>query len=177
MTTRFSKQKLAKAQEKKAKGGLVSGLLSKKRLKIGDVSKEDPVITPSPAHSLAKHLASPTSSLEVIASAGEEARKKNKVGGKSFLPTLWDDADVASLKAHEALSVDDLSPLMAKLSNEVISSHIQKLVLVYVVGCIYFFFSLALLLLREIFCRLLESLCSFLENSWTWRRGWLYLSL
>ena len=32
MTTRFSKQKLAKAQEKKAKGGTVSGLLSKKRL-------------------------------------------------------------------------------------------------------------------------------------------------
>ena len=30
MTTRFSKQKFAKAQEKKAKGGLVSGLLPKK---------------------------------------------------------------------------------------------------------------------------------------------------
>ena len=84
MTTRFSKQKLAKAQEKKAKGGLVSGLLSKKRLKIGDVSKEDPVITPSPTHSPAKHPASPTSSLEVIASAGKKARKKKKVGGNLF---------------------------------------------------------------------------------------------
>ena len=96
MTTRFSKQKLAKAQEKKAKGGLVSGLLSKKRLKIGDVSKEDPVITPSPTHSPAKHPASPTSSLEVIASAGKEARKKKKVGGKSFFHTFWDDADAAA---------------------------------------------------------------------------------
>ena len=46
MTTRFSKQKLAKAQEKKAKGGIVSGLLSKK--KMGDVSKKEPVITYSP---------------------------------------------------------------------------------------------------------------------------------
>ena len=127
MTTRFSKQKLAKAQEKKAKGGLVSGLLSKKRLKIGDVSKEDPVITPSPTHSPAKHPASPTSSLEVIASAGKEPRKKKKkVGGKSFLPTFWDDADAAALKAHKELFVDDLSPLMEMLSNKVMSSHIQK---------------------------------------------------
>ncbi|KAK9991329.1 hypothetical protein SO802_026314 [Lithocarpus litseifolius] len=103
MMTRFSKQKLAKAQEKKAKGGIVSGLLSKKRSKAGDVSKEDPVITLSPAHSLAKRPASPTLSLE-------------------------EDANAAALKAHEALSVDDLSPLMAKSSSEVMLSHIQKLV-------------------------------------------------
>ena len=48
MVTRFSKQKLTKAQEKKAKGGTISGLLSKK--KIGDVSKKDPVTTIPPAH-------------------------------------------------------------------------------------------------------------------------------
>nr|POF26929.1 hypothetical protein CFP56_37701 [Quercus suber] len=126
MTTRFSKQKLAKAQEKKAKGGIVSGLLSKK--KTGDVSKKEPVITPSPAHLPTKRPASPTSSLEVIASAGEKARKKKKVGGKYFLPTFWDNADSATLKAHKALSVDDLSPLMVKSSSEVMSSHIQKLV-------------------------------------------------
>ena len=89
MTTRFSKQKLAKAQEKKAKGGLISGLLSKKRSKTRNVSKVDPMITPSPSHSLAKHLTSPTSSLEVISFTGEEAKKKKKkVGGKSFLPTF-----------------------------------------------------------------------------------------
>ena len=149
MTTRFSKQKLAEAQEKKAKGGIVSGLLSKK--KMGDVSKKDPVVTPPPTHSPAKHPASPTSSLEVIASAGEKVRKKKKVGGKSFLPTFWDDANVATLKAHEALSVDDLSPLMVKSSNEVMLSHIQKLVQVCAVGCFYFFFSFTLLLLRKFF--------------------------
>ena len=43
MTTRFSKQKLAEVQEKKAKGGTISGLLSKK--KTGDVSKKDSVTT------------------------------------------------------------------------------------------------------------------------------------
>ena len=124
MTTRFSKQKLAEAQEKKAKGGIVS-FLSKKR--TGDISKKDHVVTP-PTHSLAKRPASPTSSLEVIAFAGEEVRKKKKVGGKYFFPTFWDDVDAAALKAHEALFVDDLSPLMAKSSSEVMSSHIQKLV-------------------------------------------------
>ena len=122
MTTRFSKQKLVKAQEKKAKGGIVSGLLFEK--KMGDVSKKELVVTPPFAHSPAKRPTSPILSLELIAFVGEEVRKKKKVGGKSFLPTFWDDADVAALKAHEALSMDDLSPLMAKSSNEVMSSHI-----------------------------------------------------
>nr|POF27442.1 hypothetical protein CFP56_08780 [Quercus suber] len=65
----------------------------------------------------AKHPASLTSSLEMIASDGEEIRKKKKAGGKSFLPTFWIDANAAALKAHKALSMDDLSPLMAKSSS------------------------------------------------------------
>ena len=75
MMTKFSKQKLAEAQEKKAKGGLVSGLLSKKRSKVGNVSKDDLVVTPPFARSPAKRPASPTSSLEVIASTGEKTKK------------------------------------------------------------------------------------------------------
>nr|POE54663.1 hypothetical protein CFP56_47303 [Quercus suber] len=93
--TRFSKQKLAKAQEKKAKSVTVSGLLSKK--KAGDVIKKDPVIMPSPTHSPAKR---PDSLVE----------------------------DDSALKAHKALSVDDLGLLMAKSFNKVMSSHIHKLV-------------------------------------------------
>ena len=122
MMTRFSKQKLAEVQEKKAKGGTVSGLLSKK--KASDFVKKDATKTPPPA----KCPASPTPSLEMIASGGEEIWKRKKSGGKSFLPTFWDDADATALKAHEALFVDDLSPLMAKSFNEVMLSHIQKLV-------------------------------------------------
>nr|POF19063.1 hypothetical protein CFP56_42401 [Quercus suber] len=122
MTTRFSEQKLAEAQEKKAKGGTVSGLLSKK--KTGDVFEKEFVTSIPPAHSPAKRPASPTSSLEMIDLGGEEIKKKKKT---YFLPTFWDDADAAALKAYEALSVDDLNPLMAKSSGEVISSHIQKL--------------------------------------------------
>ena len=149
MTTKFSKQKLAKAQEKRVKGGIVSGFLSKK--KTGDVSKKDSMMTIPPAHSPAKRPTSPTPSLKMIAIGGEEIRKKKKVGGKSFLPTFWDDIDAIALKAHEALSMDDLSPLMGKSSSEVMSSHIQKLVQVCAVGRLYFFFSFAFLLLRENF--------------------------
>ena len=125
MTTKFSKQKLAQAQEKKAKGGTVSGLLSKK--KASDIVKKDPIITPSPTHSPAMRPASPTSSLEMIVSGGKELRKKKKAGGKSFLPTFWDDIDTAALKAQEALSVDDLSPLMAdRKSTRLNSSHVLR---------------------------------------------------
>ena len=87
----------------------------------------------------------------MMTSGGEEVRKKKKSSGKSFLPTFWDNANVVALKAHEAFSMDDLSPLMAKSSSEVI---VQKLVQVSVLGHLYFFFSFALFLLREIFCRL-----------------------
>ena len=65
---------MAEAQEKKAKGGTVSGLLSKK--KTGDASKKDPMMTPLPTYLPTKRPASPTSSLEVIASSGKEVRKK-----------------------------------------------------------------------------------------------------
>ena len=47
--------------------------------------------------------------------------------------------------------MDDLSPLMAKTSSEVMSFHIQKLVQVYFDNVDCFFFSSVLLLLREIF--------------------------
>nr|POF23819.1 hypothetical protein CFP56_68449 [Quercus suber] len=87
-------------------------------------SQEDPVVNLPSTHSPAKCPASPILSLEVIASAEEETRKKKKVGGKSFLPSFWDDADATALKAYEALFVNDLSPLMPKSSSKVMSSHI-----------------------------------------------------
>ena len=47
------------------------------------------MVTPPFAHSPAKCPASPTSSLEVIASIGEKTKKKKKeVGGKPFLPSF-----------------------------------------------------------------------------------------
>ena len=156
MTTKFSKPKLVEAQEKKAKGGTVSRLLFEK--KTSDVFKKDPMTTIPPAHSLAKCFASSPLSLEMIASIGEEIRKEKKADGKSFLPTFWDDVDTVALKAHEALSVDDLSPLMANSSSEVMSSYIQKLVQVCAIACLCFFFLCFTYIERKFLCRLWGSL-------------------
>ena len=79
-----------------------------------------------------------------------EGGARRKFFSKPFPPTFWDDVDTVALKAHEALSVDDLNPLMVKSSSDVMSSHIQKLAQV----CsddVGFFFFFVLLLLREIF--------------------------
>ena len=57
-------------------------------MKAGNASKDDLVVNPPSVHSPAKRLASPTSSLEVIASTEEETKKKKKVAGKSFLLTF-----------------------------------------------------------------------------------------
>ena len=145
--------------------------MSKK--KVGDIVKKDPTKMPPPT----KRPASPTSSLEMIASGGEEIRKRKKFGGKSFLPTFWDDADATALKNHKALSVDDLSPLMEKSSSEVMSCHVQKLVQASVLGRLYFFFSFTLFLLRKVLCRLWGSLCLSLGSSWTWKKRWLRPSI
>ena len=89
---------------------------------MGDAPSGVPVVTPPSAHSIAKCPPSPTSSLEVIVSSEGGARRKSV--SKSF----WDDADAVALKVHEALSMDDLNPLMVKSSSDVMSSYIQKLV-------------------------------------------------
>ena len=57
-------------------------------MKAGNASKDDLVVTPPSVRSPAQRLASPTSSLEVIASTEEETKKKKKVAGKSFLLTF-----------------------------------------------------------------------------------------
>ena len=115
---------------------------------MGNTPSEVPVVIPPSAHSPSKHPPSPTLSLEVMVSSKWGARGKSIC--KPFPLTFWDDADTAALKAHEVLSMDILNPLMSKLSSDVMSSHIHKLVQVCSddVGCFFFF---VLLLLREIF--------------------------
>ena len=119
-----------------------------------------------PSHSPAKCFASPTLSLEMITSSGEEIKKKKKASGKSFLPTFWDDTDATALKAHEALFVDDLNPLMVKSFSEVMSSHIQKLVQVCAVGHLYSFFFYFSSTERKFLCRLWGSPYLSLGSSW-----------
>ena len=71
----------------------------------------------------------PTSSLAYFFSGvnsstddGSKAKRKDKAPTGSF----WDDTGAAVLKAHEAISIDDLSTLGVKPSQELMSSHMHK---------------------------------------------------
>lgn len=82
------------------------------------------MVTSPVAKSAPQRLASPTSSLELIASTSgaSKAKKKEKASSSSF----WDDAGAIVLKAHETISIDDLSPLGVRSSHELMSSYIHK---------------------------------------------------
>ena len=81
MATRFSKGKLAEVQEKKVMVGLKEGLLLRKRRKDNEPSKgEDLVVTSSIVLLALQHLASPTSSLEMITQRTACPQAKGEVG-------------------------------------------------------------------------------------------------
>ncbi|KAL0008460.1 hypothetical protein SO802_009962 [Lithocarpus litseifolius] len=124
MTTKFNKAKLAEIQENEAKGGLTGGLLTRKRQREMEIPKDDPMMTSLVTKSVAQHLASPTSSLELIASTNYGSKAKGKDKGPPS--SLWDDAGVAVLKAHKAILVEELSPLGVKPSHDLMSSHVHK---------------------------------------------------
>ena len=65
---------------------------------------------------------SPTSSVEIIIDDAPKLKWKDKVSKGSF----WDDAGAAALKAQEAISVDDFTPLGARSSHKLMSSHVHK---------------------------------------------------
>ena len=135
------------------------------------------VVTPPSTHSPSKRPPSPTSSLEVMVSLERGVPEENPLASL-FPPTFWDDANATVLKVHEALLVDDLNPLMLKLSNDVMLSHIQKLVQVCYdnVGCFFFFFIFVFakrdfyFILFLYICRLWGSPYSSLGSFWIWRR-------
>lgn len=124
MMTRFSIAKLAEVREKKAKGGLIGGLLTRKRQRDTETPKDDPRVTSPTAKFVPQRLASPTSSLELIAFTDDGSKSKSK--DKTFLASFLDDIRVAMLKAHEVISVDHLSPLRVRPSQELVSSHVHK---------------------------------------------------
>lgn len=86
LTTRFSKAKLAEVQEKKARAGLTSSLLTRKRQRDAEAPKDDPMMTSLIAMSIPLCPASPISSLELIASTSgvSKAKKKDKAFPGSF---------------------------------------------------------------------------------------------
>ena len=90
MMTKFSKAKLAKIQEKKAKGDLTGSLLTRKCQRDTETPKDNPMVTSPVAKSVPQCLASPSSSLELIASTdgGSKAKGKDKAPLILF-GTMW----------------------------------------------------------------------------------------
>lgn len=78
MTTRFSKAKLAKIQEKKAKVGSTRGLLTRKRQRDNEPPKDDPMVTLPVAKFIPQCPPSPTSSLELITHSNDASKAKGK---------------------------------------------------------------------------------------------------
>ena len=82
------------------------------------------MLTSPIAKSIPQCPASPTSSLELIASIDGGSKPKGKY--KALPGSFWDNAGIAMLKAHEAISIDDLSPLRVRPSHELMSSYMHK---------------------------------------------------
>ena len=116
--------------------------------------KDDPMLNFPVAKSALQHPASPTFSLELIASTGGalKAKKKEKASSGSF----WDDVVVAVLKAHERISVEDLSPLGVRSFPELMSPYVHKVMQVRTLNKILFFFFF--------FCCVLFSHASFFPS-------------
>ena len=125
MKTIYSREKLVEIQEKKAKASLTGGLLTRKHQRDRKPLKDDPMVTSPVAKSQPQHPTSNTSSLELNtpSDGGSRAKGKDKAQTGSF----WEDVGVAILKAHKAISADDLLPLGVRLSHELMSSHMHKI--------------------------------------------------
>ncbi|XP_023902060.1 uncharacterized protein LOC136060988 [Quercus suber] len=91
-----------------------------------ETPKDDPILTSPIAKFVPQCPASPTSRLKLIASTDGGSKPKGK--DKALLGSFWDDAGVVVLKADEAISVDDLSPLGVRSSHELMSSHVHKVI-------------------------------------------------
>ncbi|KAL0017509.1 hypothetical protein SO802_004578 [Lithocarpus litseifolius] len=81
-------------QEKKAKAGLIGGILPRKRQRENEPSKEEIVVTSFMAKSQDRRPASPTSSLQLIVSSG--GGSKAKATSKVSIAFFWEDARTAA---------------------------------------------------------------------------------
>lgn len=106
--------------------GLKEGLLLRKRREDNEPSKgEDPTVTSSIVLLALQRPASPILSLEMITPADSVPPSKGQ--GRAVVGTFWDDANCAMVRPRYAVFVEDLKPLTTRPSNELMSSHIQKI--------------------------------------------------
>ena len=60
----------------------------------------------------------------MITPADEVIRSRGR--DQAMVGTFCDDVDCHVAKAHDAISIEDLKPLTTKLSTELVSSHVHK---------------------------------------------------
>ena len=150
MTTKFNKDMYAKMRSKKDEP------LSNLGKKIVRVTGKGPTPTPlstiPPVAPKTTRTASPTTSIEEIATPGS---KRQRVAGKGKekekadirSSTIWDDERLAVDRAHEVVTPVDLRALLDMSLNDVASRHVHKLVQVRSSStfslfiCVFFFFT------------------------------------
>nr|POE46265.1 hypothetical protein CFP56_54128 [Quercus suber] len=77
---------------------------------------------PEPSKHVRRNVEIVKKKLITSTSGASKAKKKDK----AFPSSSWDDAGAAMLKAHEVISVDDLSPLRVIPSHELMPSYVDK---------------------------------------------------
>ena len=80
----------------------------RKRQRDSKPPKDNPMVTSPVAKSKPQRPAMPTSSLELITLSNGGSKPKGK--DKASIGSFWDDTRAVVLKAHEAISIDDLRP-------------------------------------------------------------------
>lgn len=105
---------------------MTGGLLTRKHHNDMETPKDNPMLTSPIAKFVPQCPTSPTSPLKLIAFTDGGSKPKGK--DKALLGSFWDNARVVVLKADEAISVDDLSPLGVRSSHELMSSRVHKVI-------------------------------------------------
>ena len=100
--------------------GVKERLLSRKHRRDNELSNgEDPMVTcPSTSCFYYIIIGDDYPSDEVAQRRGRD---------KAMVGTFWDEADCTMAKAHDASFVKNLKPLMTKPSNELMYSHVHKI--------------------------------------------------
>ena len=150
MMTKFNQEMYARMKAKKNK------LLSSLGKKVVRVVENRTSITPVPSVPEVTRTASPTTFLEELTPCPKRqrtlAKEKEKVGSQAS--NVWDDARIALVRAHLAVTAKDLKALFGVPSYELVSCHVHKLIQVnlfsfcitYSLGWVSLFYNSSLLM-------------------------------
>ena len=146
MTTKFNQGMYAKMRAKKNEP------LSNLEKRVMRVVEKGVFVTPSIPVIKLTRTASPATSVEEITPFPKRQRKadKAKVKATSHLSSVYDDFDLALMRAQDAFTVKEHKVFFGVPSNEIVDRHIHKLVQVVYLRKDSFFFFFFFFLLRKL---------------------------